>query len=397
MNTNRKTHLRPGERGAALLVALGVLVVVGALAATLATLVGGNAESEIAQQIGNQAFFMAESGARYAIAQIRKDGMDAVDDLDGQTFELGNGWGFQLAVQGEDLGTFLRFRIDSTGFVSSDSEGSKQQLNGYQIDVPKEGGTASDSPTSFNFAMAVLGGGTAAITGSSYIDSYDSAVGSWNYKGQYRKALVYSTPGKIIDLSWSTAIYGQIVVPVGADTSDPSDFVRERNTEDGNVFGDPKIVNGTIPDTTPIPAPAETAEIAKPVSWNPLASIPDNRTITGGNYAVSNDLSLGWASLTVMGNLALDVGRDIPTNGGLTVNGNLDAWIARDFKVGGGGSMAVKGNADFQVGRDMEITSGQNILVDGNLDLDVTGTLTIRSGTLHVKGDTSYIDVGSLS
>lgn len=395
MNTNRIPHARRGEQGAALLVSLGVLVVVGTLAATLATLVGGNVESGIVQQTGNQAFFMAESGARYAIAQIRRDGMDAVDALDGKTFELGNGWGFQLAVQGEDLATHLRFRIDSTGFVSSGSEGSKQQLNGYRVDIPKEGGSNSDSPTSFSFAMAVLGGGTASITGSSYIDSYDSSVGSWNYKGQYRKALVYSpAPGDILNLGWSTHVYGSILVPEGTDVSDPSLFVNRPE----NVFGEPKIVTGSMPSLAPMAAPAEPAEIAKPVSWNPLPGFNTygTQSIPGGNYATAANLSLGSASLTVTSNLALDVGRDIDiaSSAGLTVNGNLDAWIARDLKVGGGGiGMVVRGDADFLVGRNMQITA-QTIQVDGNLDLDVAGALNISgSGTLHVKGN-ACIDAG---
>jgi hypothetical protein len=392
MNTSKGSFQRSGEQGAALLVSLGVLVVVGALAATLATLVGSNAESEITQQIGNQSFFMAESGARYAIAQIRKDRLDAVDALDGHTFELGNGWGFQLAVQAEDMGTYIRFRINSTGFVSSGSEGSKQQLNGYQIDVPKADAETSDSPTSFNFAMQIIGGGTASINGSSYIDSYDSAVGSWNYRGEFREAIVYSTaPGDVLDLGWSTHIYGHILVPEGSDTSDPYDYVNRPE----NVLGDPKVVAGPMPSTTPISAPDEDPEAAKPISWNPVPNLPNwgTHTIPGGAYDTSGNLA--WrANITATGNLDLDIGRDlsISSGGGLNVNGDFRAWVDDDFQLGGNAYLNVHGDADFQIGGDWDV--GRPVVIDGDLDLDVAGDIIISGGgSLHVKGDV-YFDVG---
>lgn len=398
MNQPARHDLRPGEQGAILLVALAVLVIVGVLAATLTTLVSGNQETNVVQQTGNQAFYLAESGGRYAIARLRAEKLAAVPDLDGRTFTLANGWGFELTVTTTDTGPTYIFRIDSVGFIGSGANTQRQSLNGYQVEVPKYDDTI-DIPTAFPYSVQSLGTSPVTISGSGYVDSYDSAIGDWTTQGGIQDASIRTSgTAGVLDLSWSTILYGSISVPTGTDISDPTTIVNRPE----NVLGDPKIVTEDVAPADPIPPPDEPAEVAMPTSWDPLASIGGKKsaatqTISGGDYWTPNDFDPGSTAITATDSLGLKVGRDfiLGSSGSLAVGGDLSAWITRDFGVGGGGKgLAVHGDADLQVGNDFSVGNSQQVVVDGDLDLDVTGDLVIDgSASLHVKGD-AYIDVG---
>ena len=390
---------RSGERGAVLVMALGVLVIVGALAASLAGLVTTGVESHLAQTSGNEAFYMAESGARYAIARIRALGPDAVAELDGRTFALANNWGFELDVAYTDTGSSYLFQVDSVGFAGGGANSKRQSVNGYQIEIPKSTTTA-DLPVSFRYGVEMMGGSAISLSGAAYMDSYDSAVDEvsmWSWSpGRSSEATVrVARDEDVLNLNWSTRLYGSISVPAGTDISNPSDIVNRPE----NVLGEPKIVAEDNSPPAAVPPPEEEPEISKPVSWDPIPSFrtSGSDTIDGGNFSENRDFSPGSTALTVDDSLGLNVGRDfrIGSSGSIDVEGDFSAWTGRDFDVGGGGSgLVVGGDADIQVGRNFEVGASQTVVVEGDLDLDVDGTFSISgSGTLHVKGD-AYIDVG---
>jgi hypothetical protein len=79
----------------------------------------------------------------------------------------------------------------------------------------------------------------------------------------------------------------------------------------------------------------------------------------------------------------------------LAVEGDLSAWVDRNVKLTSyGNGLSVSGNADLTVGRDFSIASSEKVVIDGDLDLDAGGDFSISgSGSLHIKGD-AYIDVG---
>lgn len=396
MNHAGQPDARPGEEGAILLVALAVLVIVGVLAATLTTLVSGSQETNVVQQTGNQAFYMAESGGRYAIARLRAEKLAAVADLDGKTFALNNDWGFELAVATTDTGSTYIFRIDSVGFIGSGANSQRQSLNGYQVEVPKYDDTI-DIPTAFDYSVQATGDSTITLSGSSYIDSYDSAVGDWTSAGAESAAVIRSVgTADVLRLTGTSYVYGSVSVPSGTNTEDYGALVDVPGYYAESVI--PTVVAEDAPPMATITVPAENAEAAMPISWDPVPSFPNsgNPVIPGGSYATGGSFGTGSANLTAEGSLALDIGKDLSLSGSsLTVEGDLSAWVARDVNLTSWGSgLDVQGDADLQVGRNFSVSSSETVVVDGNLDLDVDGDFSISgSGSLHVKGD-AYIDVG---
>jgi len=387
--------VNPRERGVALLATLAAILAIGLFAATVTTMIADTGESHHVQQVGNQAFYLAESGARYAIHRLRTEGLDALDELDGGTFTLANGWGFEVAVDVVDEGSSYTFSIDAVGFSGGRGSSQRQSLNGYQVEVPKYT-TDVEVPVGFNYAVQSLTAPRLMITGSAYVDSYDSAVGNWTGRGALQNATIRTEATEdALKLTGTARVFGSVSVPLGADVENYSGIVRVPNW-----YGEaerPPIVAQDVREVTAIAPPEEPAEVAKPVSWDALPRFKGgSQTVGGGAYSTSRDFSPGSTEVTVSGSLSLNVGDDFTLSGSgdLQVDGAMAAWIADDMKITGGGSgLDIHGDADFLVGGDFQITGSQNVVIDGGLDLDVAGGMKISgSGSLHVKGD-AYIDV----
>ncbi len=396
MKSNAQQAPRPAETGAVLMVTLLGILAMGLLAAALTSLVASTGQTRQIQQIGNQAFYMAESGARYAINRLRTDRIDALGELDGQTFTLDNGWGFDLKIDTTDTGATYIFSIDSTGFVSTSGGTQRQNVNGYQVEVPKYDDYVS-LPTSFTFAIQTTSPDTTTLTGSSYVDSYDSAVADWIAEGAESDAVIRSVGTEdVLKLTGTSFVYGSISVPTDADTSDVSDLVSVPGYyTEGQI---PVVTTADTEALTTIAVPAEDPEATMPISWDPVPSFATSgsSTISGGSYSTSDNFNIGSADLTVDDDLALEVGKDLDLGGSsLTVEGDLSAWIERDANLTSWGSgLTVEGDADLEVGRNFSITSSQSVVVEGDLDLDVAGDFSLSGDTsLYVKGD-AYIDVG---
>jgi hypothetical protein len=387
---------RPSETGAALLVALAILVAVGVFAATLTTLLASGNETHVTQQTGNQAFYMAESGARYAIQRLRSRKLAAVDELDGKSFTMANGWGFELAIDTTDTGASYIVSIDSTGFLGGGMTSQRQNLNGYQVEVPKYDDYV-ELPTSFTFAIQTPSPSTTTLTGSSYIDSYDSAVGGWTAPGAESSAVIRTVGTEdVLKLTGSSMLYGGVSVPDGTDTANYDALVDAPNYYSDEQL--PAVSAEDAPGLDTVTVPPEAPEATIPTSWEPVPDFQGSgsSTIPGGNYAISGDFSTGSTALTVTDDLALDIGKDLKLSGSsLTVEGDLSAWIDRDANLTSWGTgLSVGGDADLDVGRNVSISSSETVVIDGDLDLDAAGDFSISGGgSLHVKGD-AYIDVG---
>lgn len=354
--------LRPAEEGAVLMVTLLGILAMGILAAALTSLISGTGESRQIQQVGNQAFYMAESGARYAINRLRAEKTDALDELDGQSFTLANGWGFELNIDTTDTGPTYIFSIDSTGFVNYGSTAQRQSLNGYQVEVPKYDDYL-ELPTAFTFAIEAVSPATTTLSGSSYVDSYDSAVGEWTAPGAEAEAVIRSAGTEdVLQLTGTSYLYGSVSVPSGTDTSDYSDLVNTPGYYSEDQM--PAVTAEDVPPLDTITVPTEDAEAAMPTSWDPVPSFQSwgSATIAGGSYATEDNFSTGSSALTVDDNLALSIGKDMNLSGNsLTVEGDLSAWIERDVNLTSwGGGLTVEGNADLQVGRNFSVSGGGN-------------------------------------
>jgi hypothetical protein len=382
-----------------LLMAVVVLTVMAVLGTVFVSLLSSATESRIAQFRGDRAFYMAEAGGRYAMYRLLKLGPDHVPELDGQTFRLSDRTGFTLGVSYDDEAKI--YAISSTGFVEDGGGVRKERLTRYDVDALA--GSQSEEVV-FRFAVLLTGDTSTKITGSAYIDSYDSDVAPWSSPGGYEDGAFIFSPisdDTALVLSGSGKLYGTVSVPDGTDIADYDLFITVPNWYSSDLYPGLTTGDGTLPTA---PAWTEADEASMPVSWDPAPSLSDSptETIAGGSYYTNKDFSLGSNKvLTFYSSTDLDVGTDLSLSGSssLSVDGDFSAWIERDFEIGGGGSgVDVSGNADLQVGRNFEISSGLTFVVDGDLDLDVAGDFKLTGdSTLYVKGNASIDVAGDFS
>jgi prepilin-type N-terminal cleavage/methylation domain-containing protein len=154
--TGSKYSLPVNSKGAALIAVIVVLVVFSALAVIMLPMITTSQYTQLGQDAASKAYYLAESGYRYAASEYLKAGSDsaknaALESLHGQTFTLnGTAGSFQLDV------------YPYFGYVESDPGGSST----LTISVP--GGLPADLD-----ATAFSGGGRLQI--GQAIFSYSSA------------------------------------------------------------------------------------------------------------------------------------------------------------------------------------------------------------------------------
>jgi hypothetical protein len=385
----------PAQSGSAILGVVALMLVVSTLGVTLLTHLSGSSEGTLVTDGGNRAFFLAESGARYAIARILQQGETAAADLDGRRYTLTRGDAFDLAVEVEHVSGVTRYCIDSTGISGLGTPLARRYLNGYIVEL--SGTPAVTSPIAFPYAAHITGTTPVSLTGSSYIDSYDSSdpATAWTTRGQYNDAAVrIDLDRNAASLAWSTAIYGDLLVGAGADTSSPTSIVNRP----ANIRGDEGIVPSPAVSVSVVPPPSEAAEVPAP---SPLTAMPaftswGTPTLPAGNYQVASDLSTGSAQLTLGGPTYVAVGDDleIVSGGTISVNGNFAGRINDDMNVGGGThGLTVRGSCDLWVMDALTIDNGSSMNIHDALDLDVGGNLRISGGASLVLGGDADIDV----
>jgi hypothetical protein len=430
------------QRGSAILGIIALMVMVSVLGVALLTSLSSSSEQTLVTDGGNQAFFMAESGARYAVARILQGGEAAATALDGQRFTLAGGSAFDLAIEVQHPTGLTRYCIDATGISGVGTPAERHTLNGYVINIAAT--PAFVSPVAFNYAALVTGSHAVSLNGSSYIDSFNSnsTATRWTRRGQYNDGTVsVNLNTNAADLDWSTAIYGDLRVGAAADLQRLTNIVNRP----GNILGDLGIVPSPAVSVTAVSAPADMAEVAVPTSLTnmPGFSTRGSQTIAGGNYRVNGDFETGSAdltlssstymlvgddhdhqhdydrdhdhgnhyhhhhhrhdhdddsdlnitsggSLTVNGNFAATVADDLHVKGdtrGLTVQGNASLWVSGDVEVASGSGMNVTGTLDLEMGDDFEISGGSSVVLSGDADIDVPGSFELTGGaSLYIGG-----------
>ncbi|RQD63149.1 MAG: hypothetical protein D5R98_05500 [Desulfonatronovibrio sp. MSAO_Bac4] len=87
------------EAGGALLGAVMAIMVMGVLGGSLVSMIGSSSMHEVRANHGEQAYYLAESGFRYAVSQYRQNGIEALLDLDGESMTVPGGGQFDLGLE----------------------------------------------------------------------------------------------------------------------------------------------------------------------------------------------------------------------------------------------------------------------------------------------------------
>ena len=301
---------RRHQRGAAVLLALGVVVVLTTLGGSL--LLRSMNENQLGRRSAarQSAFFLAEAGVDQALLNLQTPD-DLTDDLTAGTLLTGT---FQIDTPPEPLGS-LQWRVTTHGF-SQQEERRMEAV--FQL-----------TPQSV-FQYALFGVQSVNVSGSAITDSYDSAAGPYNddelspgYNAGHNGDLgTNAASAGGVSVGGSIFVDGQVAV--GPNAADPESVVTGYNP----AF----ITGGTDPPTdTQDVVSAPSAVPMPPVVVPPGLTCSDftvqghtTVNLTPGTYCYRNLTVQGNADLTASGHVTIYV------TGELTAQGNSVLGVPDD-------------------------------------------------------------------
>lgn len=260
------------------------MTVVAVLSAALVYFTTTSTFSEFFANRQERAYYMAESGARYAIPQIKADPVQAATDLHGKTFTMINGDKFLLLINTTDpSATYL----ESEGIVHEGDWLEARAKITYRI------------PKTYKFDYGLFAGSQKVVLNDrAYIDSYDSRVGPWSSEGAIRKGIVGTNRigKKSIHVRKRSKVYGDAEVGPGGNPS--KDIEVEKNA----LLTGSKGTLTAAKDMTPLAMPSGGG-----TPFNLTLDNTDTYTFTDGAYRLNRMQIEDDGILTISGNVTLYV------------------------------------------------------------------------------------------
>ncbi|MBW1773403.1 MAG: hypothetical protein JRJ82_10995 [Deltaproteobacteria bacterium] len=335
----RKAHIAccSDQRGALLVSLILTLTIIAILGAVMVEMTTTSTLGELFANRQQRAYYLAESGGRYAIPQILADPIQAETDLHGMTFTLSNGDQFFLTVDNSIPELTM---LESEGIVQPGDWLESRTKITYRI--PR--------PFAFKYG-AFTGTGRLQLNNNAYLDSYDSTLGPWTGEGAIRNGSVGTnrTGKNSILIRKLSKVYGDADVGPGGNPN--RDITVERNALLTGSRGTLTAAEDMTPRTMPAGGGA-------PVDL--LLRNNQTYTYTTGVYRLNDFEVEDNAVLTISGDVTLYVeGRirfrdfgtlTIPAGGSLTIYA-ADQFIAEDDARintnGEAGDLTLFGTASF--------------------------------------------------
>ncbi len=370
-----KNSVVTNERGAALVVALIMLVVMTTMGATLTftSIVEGWLSANYRDS--KQSFYVAEAGIGIAIQEFNHGEAD-FSDADGWSDGIGNARtksGALLTSDGSKMGDYTIVVTDptganptirSTGFVPGDFAGAAQRT----VEVTLE----SESL----FSMAAFGVEGVKLNSNARTDSYDSRLG---YYGG-------GNVGSDGDVGTNSIAYGAIHLDSNA-----------------RVYGDAVIGPGgntdraiTLSGNATITGEKRAAEVT-PLSITAPTSLPHEGHINlDGNYEYTITASGEYYSIELSSNSILIIDRDVTIyiSGDLSLNSNSELRIINDaeVKIYVGGKISLDSNTQINNhGRDPTklaiFGTDSATIVDANSNSDFYGTIYSPNAEINLDSN----------
>ncbi|MFC1579635.1 hypothetical protein ACFL4N_01845 [Thermodesulfobacteriota bacterium] len=164
------------QRGALLVSLILTLTIVAILGAVMIEMTTTSTLGELFANRQQRAYYLAESGGRYAIPQILTDSVLAETSLHGMTFTLSNGDQFFLSVDNSIPELTM---LESEGIVQPGDWLESRARITYRI--PR--------PFAFKYG-AFTGTGQLQLTNNASLDSYDSTLAPWTGEGAIRNGSI---------------------------------------------------------------------------------------------------------------------------------------------------------------------------------------------------------------
>jgi hypothetical protein len=301
------------ERGALLIGLIITITIIALAGAAIISLTTISTFGGLFANLHSRAYYLAESGGRYAIPMIKANPAQAQIDLNGMTFTFDNGERFILSVDNTTPGITL---LESEGVSQAGDWLEARAKVKYRI------------PKSFIFPYAVFTNtGRLTVNDSAYIDSYDSSSGPWSSRGAIRNGHLGTnrTGSNSVWLRSSSSVYGNATVGVGGNPSN----IRVDAT--ATLTGTRGVLLTSV-DMTPVAMPSGGGT---PVDL--ILTGSSTYTYTEGSYRLNRLTIQDNAVLNISGNVTLYIENSIRiTNYGrinIQAGGSLTIYAARDMLV----------------------------------------------------------------
>jgi len=302
------------NEGGALLIGLIITLTIIAIAgAAIVSITTTSTFGEIFANLHSRAYYLAESGGRYAIPMIKADPAQAEIDLNGRTFPFDNGEEFILSVDNA-----------TPGITLLESEGVSQAGDWLEVRAK----VIYSIPKSFIFPYAAFSDGRLTVDNWAYIDSYDSSSGPWYSRGAIRNGHVGTnrTGPNSVWLRRYSAVYGNATVGVGGN---PSGHIRVDAT--ATLTGTRGALLTAV-DMTPMAMPTGGGT---PVDL--ILQGTDTYIFTDGSYRLNRMTILDNAVLNISGNVTLYAENSIRISNSSRIDiqagGSLTIYAARNMVV----------------------------------------------------------------
>lgn len=327
-----------GEEGAVLIGLIITITIVLLLGAAIVNITVTSTYNEILTGPQIRAYYIAESGARYAIPRILQDHVQAEADLHNKTFTLANGDKFFLLID----------NASSTDTTFLDSEGIIGQGGWFESRVK----VTYKIPRPFSFKYGVFSGsGRLTVKDDAYVDSYDSLGAPWSLVTRLENGAIGTNRAgnQSIRVRNRAVIYGDASSGAG---SNPATAIKV----DKNA------------DITGVRSSLSAAETLTPMAMPSGGGVPyelkmennDTVTLSGGPIRLDKLEIIDDAVLTISGDVTLYIedtikvekqGEIIIQSGGsLTIYADKEMVIKDDARLNAGGNpedFVVYGTADF--------------------------------------------------
>jgi hypothetical protein len=325
------------ERGALLIGLIITITIIALAGAAIISLTTISTFGEIFANLHSRAYYLAESGGRYAIPKIKANPAQAKTDLDGKTFTFDNGERFILSIDTTAPDITL---LESEGVSQAGDWLEARAKVKYRI------------PRSFIFPYAVFTDtGRLTLNNSAYVDSYDSSSGPWLKKGAIRRGHVGTnrTGNNSVWLRSSSAVYGNATVGVGGN---PSTNITVAAT--ATLTGTRGALLTSV-NMTPVAMPTGGG-----TAVDLILTGTSTYTFTEGSYRLNRLTVQNNAVLNISGNVTLYVQNAITINnygkiniqagGSLTIYAALSMLVELYAKVNetqNPGSLVILGTSTF--------------------------------------------------
>lgn len=316
------------QKGAVLVAVVMGLCILTVAGAALFNFTATSTLGELFANRQQRAYYLAESGGRYAIPQVRSDFAKAVTDLHGKTFVFSNADKFALSITSSpaDNSTLL----ESVGIVHEGDWLESRVRITYKI------------PKTLRFEYGLFSGTkNVVLEDRAYVDSYSSFSGPWSLPTRRQNGRVGTnrTGPMSIDLRGTNTIYGNALVGVGGNPS--KDIRVGKNAKITGSTGTLAVSREMTPWTMP---PGGGAAVDLLLDQNDTQTLPD------GIQRLQKLVVRDDARLVISGNVTLYVQDSILIAGrgeiSIQPGASLTIYAARNLSVSQDGKLNSTGKPE---------------------------------------------------